>query len=116
MKITKFFSLVDKTSNKEVYTSPCYTREDNETVDYHKVFDVFRFYFDRINSGIKQQLESPKLSEDQKKQLKYIIPSDYKIAYKELFNEGGYFTKQYWIKELSDFSDIKEYNYESKFE
>lgn len=109
--ITKFFSLINKTTNKEVYTSPCYTREDNETVDYKKVFDVFKFYFDKVNSGIKQQLESPRTSEDQKKQLKYLEPSDYKIAYKELFMEGGYFTKQYWIKDLNDFSDIKDYNY-----
>lgn len=112
--VTKFFSLIDKTANKEVYTSPCYTREDNETVDYKKVFDAFRFYFDRVNSGIKQQLESPRIPEDQKKQLKYLKPSNYKIAYKELFMEGGYSTKQYWIKDLSDFSDIKDYQYETK--
>ena len=111
MQSVKFFSLIDKSTNKEVYTSPCYLREDNETIDYKKVFDIFRFYFDRINSGIKQQLESPRLTEEQKKQLKYIKPSEYKIAYREVSNNGGYSTKQYWIKELTDFSDIKDYSY-----
>lgn len=107
----KFFSLIDKKTNKEVYTSPCYLREDNETVDYYKVFDVFKFYFDRINSGIKQQMDSPRLTEDQKKQLHFIAPNGYLIALRELTNCGGYHTTQYWIKELSDYSDIKEYSY-----
>ena len=114
MQSIKFFSLIDKSNNKEVYTSPCYLREDNETIDYKEVFDVFRFYFNRINSGIKQQLESPRLTEEQKKQLKYVEPSEYKIAYKEVSNNGGYSTRQYWIKELIDFSDIRDYYYKGQ--
>ena len=112
MKSFKFFSLIDKSTNKEVYTSPYYTREDNETIDYHKVFDRFRFYFDRVNSGIKQQMESPKVPLDQKSKLQFLKPDNYLIALRELCNIGGYYQTQFWVKELSDFSDIKDYSYD----
>ena len=109
-----YFSLINKNTGKEAYTSPYYTIDNSEVIDYYKVFDVFRFYFNRINSGIKQQLESPRTPEDQKKQLKYIGPENYQIALMELTNEGGYHTKQFWIKDLIDFSDMKDYKYESE--
>lgn len=111
MKSFKFFSLIDKLTNKEVYTSPVYTREDNETVDYNKVFDVFIFYMNRINSGIKQQLESPKLNEDQKKNLHFVNSDNYLIALKETTNCGGYHTDQIWVKNLNDFTPIKSYKF-----
>lgn len=112
MSSIKFFSLIDKSNSKEVYTSPYYLRENNETVDFDRVFKNLKFYFNRINSGIKQQLESPRLTDDKKKQLKYIKPLDYKIAYRELFNSGGYSTKEYWIKELIDFSEFNKLFYD----
>jgi len=111
MESKKFFSLIDKENGKEVYTSPCYLREDMETVDYEKVFDVFKFYFDRINSGIHQQLHSTKLPLEERMKLQYIGPDKYLISSKELFNQGGYSTKIYWTKNLSDFSRIKDYIY-----
>lgn len=100
---TKYFSLIDENS-KEVYTSLPYFRAADEYPDYDMIFRVFKFYFDRVNSGIQQQLESPRLTEDQKKQLKLLNPNDYKISFRELTNDGGYHTKIYWTKDLKDYS------------
>ena len=110
MKPIKYFSLINKETNSEVYTSPAYTLAA-DVVDYDKVFAVFRYYFDRINSSIKQQLESPRTTEDQKKNLKYITPENYKFSFMELTNSGGYSKKTFWTKDLSDFSDLKNYSY-----
>ena len=106
-----YFSLIDKNTNEEAYTSPAYLLENNETFDYEKIFNVFKFYFDRINSGIKQQLESPRLNDEQKKSLKYINPDNFKLAYMNLSNDGGYHRKTFWIKEMIDFDDIKNYSF-----
>ena len=103
-KSIRYFSLIDKNTNKEVYTSLPYFRAGDECPDYHMIFRVFKFYFNRINSGIKQQMESPKVPEEQKKQLKLIDPNDYKISFRELLRDGGYHTKIYWTKNLSDYS------------
>ena len=106
-----YFSLIDKNTNEEVYTSPAYLLENNEAFDYKKIFNVFKFYFDRINSGIKQQLESPRLNDDQKKNLKYISPDNFKFAYMNIKNNGGYHKTKYWIKEMIDFGDIRNYSF-----
>jgi hypothetical protein len=101
----RYFSLINKNTNEEVYTSPQYTLEDNETTDYSKVFEVFKFYYDRINSGIKQQLESPRTTEEQKKNLKYIGPKDFNIAFMELVNDGGYHKTTFWTKDLAVYNE-----------
>ena len=106
-----YFSLIDKNTNEEVYTSPAYLLENTEAFDFKRIFNVFKFYFDRINSGIKQQLESPKLNDEQKKNLKYISPNNFKLSYMNLFNYGGYHKKTFWTKELTDFSDIRNYSF-----
>ena len=100
----KYFSLIDKNTNEEVFTSPNYTLDDNETTDYEKVFGVFKFYFDKINSGIKQQLESPRTTEEQKNNLKYISPNDFNIAFMELINDGGYHKKTFWTNDISKYN------------
>lgn len=100
---TEYFSLIDG-NGKEVYTSLPHFRAGNECPDYHMIFRVFKFYFDRVNSGIQQQLKSPRLTEDQKKQLKLLNPNDYKISFRKLTNDGGYHTKIYWTKDLKDYS------------
>ena len=99
----KYFSLVSKETNEEVYTSPDYKLDNSDVTDYDKVFDRFKFYFDRINSGIKQQLESPRTSEEQKKTLKYIGPNDFKFSYMELTNDGGYQKTRFWTKDVESF-------------
>lgn len=111
MTETHFFSLIDKNTNKEVYSSPAYYLPHSDTIDYRKVINVFKFYLDRINSGIKQQLESPKIPEDQKKNLKYHTPDEYLMAFCLLTNSGGYSTHTYWKKELKDYSEMKDYQY-----
>lgn len=105
MKPIFYFSLVDKNTGKEVYSSPAYTRDGSEAFDFYKIFKVLEFYFNRINSGIKSQLESPKVSDEAKAQLKFIQPSMFKLSYMMLSNEGGYSSRIIWAKELSDFSD-----------
>ena len=96
----EYFSLIDKNTNQEVYSSPNYTLDGSDITHYEKVFNVFKFYFDRINSGIKQQLESPRTTEEQKKNLKYIGPKDFNIAFMELVNDGGYHKTTFWTKDM----------------
>ena len=106
-----YFSLNDKNTDKEVYTSPAYLLENSEAFDFKKIFNVFKFYFDRINSSIKQQLESPRLNDEQKKNLKYISPNNFKLSFTNLSNDGGYHKKTFWTKEMIDFSDMKNYSF-----
>ena len=99
-----FFSLIDKKTNTEVYTAPA--------AEYTNVFKIFTFYFDRINSGIAQQLQSPRTTEEQKKSLKYIGPADFLIALKTIQNSGGYSYIQHWINDLQNFNEINTYNFQ----
>lgn len=111
MKPILYFSLLNSSGN-EVYTSPCYFINDVDgVIDFSRVMSVFKFYFDRINSGIKQQLESPKTSPEQKASLKYFSPADYTFQLRELHNSGGYFRKNFWEKRLTDFSEMSNYSY-----
>ena len=110
MKPITYFSLISKETNSEVYTSPNYVLDNWETTDYYRVFDRFKFYFDRVNSGIKQQLESPRTPEEQKKNLKYLSPDNYLVAYMSLHNDGGYHRRTFWTNELSNYSEFKKYN------
>ena len=115
MDKTYFFSLVDKKTQKEVYTSPAYVMDSGvEAFDWEKIFNVFRFYFDRVNSGIEGQINSPKTPPEVKANLKYLEPNMFEISYRSLENYGGYSTKIYWTKNLNDFSDIKTYTYNGK--
>lgn len=106
MKPILYFALLNS-AGQEVYTSPAYNLPETTNFDFNKVMNVFKFYFDRINSSIKQQLESPKTSPEQKAILKYISPKDFKFQLRELHNSGGYFIKKFWIKNLCDFDEMK---------
>ncbi len=107
-----YFSLVSKETGKEVYTSPAYLREDgSEVFDWFKVLNVFKFYLDRVNSGIAGQMSSLKTSPEAKAKLRLLEPSMFKFAYMSLENSGGYIAKLIWEKELIDFSEMKQYSY-----
>lgn len=90
-----YFSLIRNSDNKEVYTSPCYTLDESNVIDFRKVGRTLKFYFDRVNGGIQQQLESPKLSDEQKKELKLLNADDYSVALKK-FVPVGIAEKIYW--------------------
>lgn len=83
-----YFSMCRKSDNKEVYTSRYYLKEfynslaDN-IIDWPKVGKTLKYYFDRVNSGIQQQMDSLRVPEDQKKNLKFLDPIDYKVFLKE---------------------------------
>lgn len=111
-KVQYYFSLVSKETGKEVYTSPVYLREDGaEVFDWHKILDVFKFYLDRVNSGIASQMSSPKTAPEVKAKLHLLEPSMFKMVYTSLENSGGYSSKAVWSKELADFSEMKQYRY-----
>ena len=111
-KVQYYFSLVSKETGKEVYTSPAYLREDGvEVFNWYKILDVFKFYLDRVNSGITSQMSSPKTSPEDKAKLRLLEPSMFKMVYMSLENNGGYSSKAIWSKELADFSEMKQYRY-----
>ena len=72
-----YIQLVRKADMKEVYSSPLYGIDNSDAMDRDKISARLNYYFDRINSGIKQQLESPKLTPEQKASLKLINKADY---------------------------------------
>ena len=97
IKHINYFSLRRKSDDIEVYSSPAYFRDDStEIINFEHVYERLNFYFERVNSGIKQQLESPKLSNEQKASLKLLNTDDYYIAMMEMWNDGGYFKKTLW--------------------
>ena len=111
-KMQYYFSLVSKETGKEAYTSLAYLREDGaEVFDWYKVLGVFKFYLDRVNSGIASQMSSPKTSPEDKAKLRLLEPSMFKMVYMSLENNGGYSSKAIWSKELADFSEMKQYRY-----
>ena len=87
-----YLSLRRKSDDIEVYTSPFENYEKN-----------LKFYFERVNSGIQQQLESPRLTDEQKSQLKLLEYKDYNIAEMELWNEGGWHEKRHWTMDFEEF-------------
>ena len=111
-KMQYYFSLVSKETGKEVYTSPAYLRVDGaEVFGWCKILGVFKFYLDRVNSGIASQMSSPKTSPEDRAKLRLLEPSMFKMAYMSLESNGGYSSKVVWSKELADFSEMKQYRY-----
>lgn len=83
-----YMQLVRISDNKEVYTcANCYDF-DTQCFYTDKILSTFEYYFDRVNSGIKQQLESPKLTDEQKKQLKLLDRKDYVIRFTKSMDLG----------------------------
>ena len=98
-----YFALTRKSDGKEVYSSPEKMNEDHsEVIDYRAVKKNLNFYFDRVNSGIQQQMESPKLTEDQKKNLNLLNKHDYEIVCKRCVPMGWH-QEILWKKEAKDF-------------
>lgn len=98
-----YIALIRKSDKKEVYSSPEYIREDcSDVLDISRIKKNLNFYFDRVNSGIQQQLESPKLTEDQKIALKLLEKKDYEIVCKKCL-PMGWCQKILWKKEAEDF-------------
>lgn len=103
MREFNYFSLVKKIDDKEVYTSPEYLREDSSNVfDVEKIQKTLNYYFERVNSGIEQQMNSPKMTEEQKKNLKLLEKKDYVVKFKRY---TGPFNLQpvFWTKEAEEF-------------
>lgn len=98
-----YYSLVRKSDNKEVYTSPDYQFSDVlGPRAIAMISERLKFYFDRVNSGIRKQLENPNLTEEQKKDLKLLDVNDYVIKYVQNKELGCMFQRVYWTKEASD--------------
>ena len=98
-----YIALLRKADEKEVYSSPAKMNEDHsEPIDYRAVKKNLNFYFDRVNSGIQQQLESPRLSDEQKKALKLLEKKDYEIICKKCV-PMGWRQEFLWKKEAEDF-------------
>jgi len=103
----KYFSLRRKNDGKEVYTSPCYMRGgNNDVLDIERIVATLDFYINRVNSGIEQQMQSPKLTDEQKKELKMLTPEDFNVFYMK-FMPVGMAEHIYWKKEYSDWSNIR---------
>ena len=101
MERYNYFSLVRRADGKEVYTSPEYN-VTKDILDIARIGKTLQFYFDRVNSGIMLQLESPKLTDEQKTALVMISPKDYDIRYVQNKELGCLFQKTYWSKPASD--------------
>lgn len=105
----KYFSLKKRNSDNEVYTAPWQDADENPgnlAFDHAKAMKCLNFYFHRINEGIDQQLQSPKVPEEVKKTLKHLDENDYEVSLMELWNEGGYFKKSIWTKTFDDFAKM----------
>lgn len=88
----------------EVYSSPAYMREDcNDVYDFDKIKERLNFYFERVNSGIRQQLESPKLSDEQKATLKLLDKSDYLVRSTTCQPPGVHVKEVNWSKKANEF-------------
>lgn len=97
-----YIALIRKSDEKEVYSSPDYSRLESKDIAIPKIKKNLEFYFNRLNSGIQQQLESPKLSDEQKKTLKFLEKKDYMI-YCKLCVPMGCCQKIIWKEEAEDF-------------
>ena len=98
-----YIQLVRKADMKEVYSSPLYGIDNSDAMDRDKISARLNYYFDRINSGIKQQLESPKLTPEQKASLKLIDKADYYIRMATCVPPGYCFQPVLWTVEASSF-------------
>lgn len=98
-----YIALIKKVDGKEVYSSPFPNYDTlDETLDYPKISKNLNFYFERVNSGIQQQLESPRLSDEQKKALKLLEKKDYEIICKKCV-PMGWRQEFLWKEEAEDF-------------
>lgn len=99
-----YFSLVRKADGKEVYTSPAYRVGGKSfgDLDYQKIRQTLNYYFQRVNGGIMQQLESPKLTPEQKNDLRLLEVKDYQVKFKK-FMPIGMAERVYWIREASEY-------------
>lgn len=97
-----YFSLVRKSDNKEVYTSLAYTIDNSDVLDIRKISKTLNYYFERVNGSISQQLESPKLSDEQKQNIKLLNVDDFIVNFKK-FTAVGMAEKIYWTKPASTY-------------
>lgn len=99
----EYIQLVRKSDNKEVYTSPLYLLEDEDSMDIPKIADTLNYYFDRINDGIMQQLQSPRLTAEQKTNLKMLDKADYRVCRTRCIPPGYGHFPPIWSTEATTF-------------
>lgn len=76
----EYIALVRKADGKQVYTSPAYYMQGYDNAyDFPAIKRRLVYYFDRVNDGIQQQLDNPRLSAEQKKELKLLDKADYVV-------------------------------------
>lgn len=109
-----YFSLVRKSDNKEVYTSPAYESDKTddtgrfERLDKERICQTLEYYFKRVNGYTSQQRQNPKLTDEQRSSLRYLYTGDYVINYMK-FTPIGIAKKILWTEEaqnwLRDYSE-----------
>lgn len=97
-----YIALVRKSDGKEVYSSPLCRVDAPELIDLPRIKKNLNFYFDRVNSGIQQQLESPRTSPEQKASLKLLEKSDFEVICKKCV-PMGWCSEILWKKEAKEF-------------
>lgn len=97
-----YIALVRKSDGKEVYSSPECLIGNSEAMDLPRIKKNLDFYFDRMNSGVQQQLESPRTSPEQKASLKLLEKSDFEVICKKCV-PMGYCEEVLWKKEAEKF-------------
>lgn len=91
-----YFSLVRMSDNKEVYTSPAYAF-DGDVLDFHRIGKTLNYYFERVNGHLMQQLQSPRLTMEEKISIKLLDVEDYVVKFKK-FTPNGMAEIVYWTK------------------
>jgi len=97
-----YFSLIRKSDGKEVYTSLAYMLDNSDAFDFNKICKTLNYYFERVNGCIKQQLENPKMSYEQKNALTLLNVNDYVVEFRK-FTPVGMAKKIYWTKPASTY-------------
>lgn len=97
-----YIALVRKSDGKEVYSSPLCRVDAPELIDVSRIKKNLNFYFDRVNSGVQQQLESPRTSPEQKASLKLLEKSDFEVICKKCV-PMGWCREIIWKKEAKEF-------------
>lgn len=104
-----YFSLVRKSDNKEVYTSPEYKLDGTDVLDRTRIESTLSYYFKRVNGFTFQQMQSPKLTDEQKANLRILKAEDYVVKFKK-FTLVGMAPIVYWTNEATGW--IKDDNYD----